>query len=99
MSVVVAVTAQFLSEHHGEPAMLMALLLGMAFHFMSEEGRCVTGINFTASTVLRIGVALLGARISFEMLTGLGTNLDLFVIVAVVATIVFALLFETTTMV
>jgi len=92
VSVVLAVTAQFLSEHHGAPAMLMALLLGMAFHFLSEEGRCVTGINFTASTVLRIGVALLGARISFEMLVGLGTNLILLVIAGVVATILFALI-------
>jgi len=92
VSVVVAVTAQFLSEHHGAPAMLMALLLGMAFHFLSEEGRCVTGINFTASTVLRIGVALLGARISFEMLIGLGTDLVLLVIAGVIATILFALI-------
>lgn len=92
VSVVVAVTAQFLSEHHGAPAMLMALLLGMAFHFLSEEGRCVTGINFTATTVLRVGVALLGARISIEMLLGLGTDLILLVLAGVVATILFALL-------
>jgi len=92
VSVVVAVTAQFLSEHHGAPAMLMALLLGMAFHFLSEEGRCVTGINFTASTVLRVGVALLGARISFDMLIGLGAHLVLLVIGGVIATILFALI-------
>ncbi len=92
VSVVVAITAQFLSEHHGAPAMLMALLLGMAFHFLSEEGQCVTGINFTASTVLRIGVALLGARISIEMLTALGADLILLVIAGVVATILFGLL-------
>lgn len=92
VSVVVAVTAQFLSEHYGAPAMLMALLLGIAFHFLAEEGRCVAGINFTARTVLRMGVALLGARISVEMLIGLGFDLILLVVAGVIATIIFALL-------
>jgi uncharacterized integral membrane protein (TIGR00698 family) len=92
VSLIVAVTAQFLSEHYGAPAMLMALLLGIAFHFLAEEGRCVQGINFTARTVLRMGVALLGARISVEMLIGLGANLILLVVGGVIATIVFALL-------
>lgn len=36
VSLVVAVAARFLSEHYGAPAMLMALLLGMAFHFLAS---------------------------------------------------------------
>ena len=48
VSFVIAVAAQFLSDHYGAPAMLMALLLGLAFHFLAEEGRCVEGINATA---------------------------------------------------
>lgn len=92
VSVVVAVTAQFLSEHYGAPAMLMALLLGIAFNFLAEEGRCVAGIEFTAKTVLRLGVALLGARISIELLIGLGANLILLITAAVIATILFALI-------
>ncbi len=92
VSVVVAVTAQFLSEHYGAPAMLMALLLGIAFHFLAEEGRCVPGIAFTSRTVLRIGVALLGARISVELLMGLGAPLILLVIAGVILTILFGLL-------
>lgn len=91
VSVVVAVTAQFLSEHYGAPAMLMALLLGIAFNFLAEEGRCVAGIEFTAKTVLRLGVALLGTRISIDLLIGLGANLIILIVAAVVATILFAL--------
>lgn len=91
VSLVVAVAAQFLSEHYGAPAMLMALLLGMAFNFLAEEGRCVEGINFTARTVLRIGVALLGVRISAELLIGLGPGLIALVLLAVVCTILFGL--------
>lgn len=92
VATVIAVCAQFLSEHYGAPAMLMALLLGIAFHFLAEEGRCVAGINFTARTVLRMGVALLGARISIELLIGLGWELIALVVLGVLATIGFGLL-------
>lgn len=92
VSLVLAVAAQFLSDHYGAPAMLMALLLGIAFHFLAEEGRCVDGINVTARQVLRIGVALLGARISVELLVGLGAGLISLVIAGVILTILFGLL-------
>lgn len=68
----VAAAATFLSEHYGAPAMLFALLLGMAFHFLHEEGRCIAGIEIAASTVLRLGVALLGVRISTSQILELG---------------------------
>ena len=92
VSVVIAIASQFISEHYGAPAMLMALLIGIAFHFLAEEGRCVAGIELTAKTVLRLGVALLGARISIELLAGLGLELILLVVAGVIATILFGLL-------
>jgi uncharacterized integral membrane protein (TIGR00698 family) len=92
VALLVAAAAQFLSEHYGAPAMLMALLLGIAFHFLAEEGRCAPGVALTARTVLRIGVALLGARISVELLIGLGPTLIALVVAGVIATIGFALL-------
>lgn len=90
--VTVAIAAQFLSEHYGVPAMLMALLLGFGFHFLSQEGRAVPGIAFTGQTVLRIGVALLGARMSLEILQAVGAGSIVLIIVAVAATIGFGLL-------
>lgn len=93
VATLVAVTAQFLSEHYGAPAMLMALLLGLALHFLAEPGtRTAPGIEFTARSVLRLGVALLGARISVEMLAGLGGPAIALVIAGVGLTIGFALL-------
>ncbi|KPN63825.1 conserved hypothetical integral membrane protein [Aliiroseovarius crassostreae] len=94
VSVVVAAAAQFLSEHYGAPAMLMALLLGIAFHFLAEDsgGACKAGIEFTARTVLRFGVALLGARISVELMVGLGPKLIAVVVLGVILTILFGLL-------
>ena len=91
VAAVVAVTAQFLSDHYGVPAMLMALLLGIAFHFLAEEGRCVPGIEMTAKKILRIGVALLGVRISVGLLIDLGPTTIFLIVAAVVLTIVFGL--------
>ena len=92
VSVLVAITAQFLSEHYGAPAMLMALLLGIALHFLSEEGKTVEGIQTTSKLVLRIGVALLGARVSVDLLASLGGELIGLVVFGVISTIGFALL-------
>jgi uncharacterized integral membrane protein (TIGR00698 family) len=86
-ALIVAASAAFLSEHYGAPVMLMALLLGMALGFLSQEGRAVAGIRFTSSTILRGGVALLGMRITVEQILSLGGTLMAVVIGAVFLTI------------
>ncbi|SHM73542.1 conserved hypothetical integral membrane protein [Roseovarius litoreus] len=89
VAVLVALAAQFVAEHHGAPAMLMALLFGIALNFLGEPGPTAAGIGFTARSVLRFGVAILGARISVEMLTSLGWGMIGLLIAGVVATILF----------
>ena len=37
----IALAATWLSQHYNSPVMLFALLFGMTFHFLHEEGRCV----------------------------------------------------------
>ena len=88
----IAIAAQFVAEHHNAPAMLMALLFGMAMNFLGETGRCVEGIRFSSRTILRVGVALLGARISAELVLALGWQSLLIVVLGVVLTIGFGLL-------
>ena len=90
---VVAIAAMFMSEHYGASSMLFALLLGMALNFLGQEGKCVAGIQFAASTLLRTGVALLGLRITLGEITALGTNTALMVVAAVALTILFGWLF------
>lgn len=87
VSVVVAAAACFLSEHYGAPVMLFALLLGMALNFLSNDGKCKAGIEFTARTVLRIGIALLGMRITLGQITALGWQPVVMVITLVAVTI------------
>lgn len=90
-SVVVAAAATFLSEHYGAPVMLFALLLGMAMNFLSGEGTCAAGIAFTAREVLRVGVALLGLRITIGQIAELGWSPVLLVVVSVVLTILVSM--------
>ncbi|MEP5761221.1 MAG: putative sulfate exporter family transporter [Litoreibacter sp.] len=92
ISGLIALAAQFISEHYGAPAMLMALLFGIALNFLSEEGRCQSGIAFSATTILRFGIALLGVRISFEMAADLGWPIVALVVGSVIATIGFGML-------
>ncbi|MDM0037022.1 putative sulfate exporter family transporter [Variovorax sp. J22P271] len=91
MSVVVAVAAISLADHYHVSGMLFALLLGMALNFLSTEGRCVPGIRFSASTLLRIGVALLGVRITLAQITALGALPIAMVVLSVAMTIGFGI--------
>lgn len=91
MAALVAMTSQFIADNSPLPAMLMALVLGLLLNFLSKVPQCQTGIAFGAKPVLRMGVALLGARISFDMVTGLGWPTVLLIVAAVFATIAFGL--------
>src|SRR5665213_1017616 len=83
----IALAASWLAQHYAAPVMLFALLFGMAFHFLHEEGRCVAGIEFCSKAVLRFGVALLGARITAAQILGLGVMQIDTVVVGVATTI------------
>lgn len=89
---VVAIAASFLSEHYKAPVMLFALLLGMAMNFLSADGKCKQGIEFTSREILRVGVALLGMRITFSQIAALGWHPVLLVLLSVVVTISVAML-------
>lgn len=69
---VIAIAAAFVSEHYGGPKFLYALLIGISFHFLSDNEKCMPGIEASAKKLVRIGVALLGARIAISDVTDLG---------------------------
>lgn len=73
---VVAGTAAFaalwLSDQYGAPSILMGLLLGFALNFASADDRLLPGLNLCSQTLLRIGIVLLGFRITFAEVASLG---------------------------
>lgn len=89
---VIAVAATFVSEHYGGPQFLYALLLGIAFHFLSDNDKCIPGIEVSAKKLVRFGVALLGARIVASDVSDLGLVGVGALIGAVALTIGFGLL-------
>lgn len=88
---VIALAAAWLADHYGAPVMLFALLLGMAVNFVSQDPRCRPGVDFTARNVLRLGVALLGARITLTQVQALGGETLLIAAAAVALTIALGL--------
>jgi uncharacterized integral membrane protein (TIGR00698 family) len=91
LAVVVALAATFVAQLHGGPQMLYALFFGVALNYLSQESRPQPGIEFCARQVLRLGVGLLGARITSQI-AGLGWFTALTVVAAVLTTIACGLL-------
>ncbi len=72
--------------------MLYALLFGMAFNFLCEDERFARGIRIASRYVLRVGVALLGLRITTGEVMDLGWEALAIIVAGVVATILIGTL-------
>ncbi|MDI9332543.1 MAG: putative sulfate exporter family transporter [Alphaproteobacteria bacterium] len=84
---VVAMAATLVSTLHGGPQLLYALFFGVAFHYLSSDPKAKPGIEFCSRNVLRLGVGLLGARITASQIAGLGWSTAAIVVVAVITTL------------
>lgn len=85
LTLVIAGASTFLSGHYGAPTMLFALLIGIAFHFLADVDACKPGITLSASTLLRLGVGLLGIQLVLEDVESIGLT-------SVAATIIMTVL-------
>ncbi|HSV82495.1 MAG TPA: putative sulfate exporter family transporter, partial [Ramlibacter sp.] len=84
-----AAASAYLAGLFGGSTFLYALLIGAALHPLSQGERAAPGIDLCARTLLRWGVALLGARITWAQISGLGLMQVGIVAAAVASTIVF----------
>ena len=87
LSGVVAMAATLVSTLHGGPQLLYALFFGVAFHYLSSDPKAKPGIEFCSRNVLRLGVGLLGARITASQIVGLGWTTAAIVVAAVITTL------------
>ena len=67
-----ALAAAWLADHYRAPLVLMGLLIGLALSFVSQDKRTHAGLDMLSQTALRIGVVLVGARITAMQLVDLG---------------------------
>jgi uncharacterized integral membrane protein (TIGR00698 family) len=61
----------------------------VAFHSLSKNAKTLPGIEFCSKSLLRLGVGLLGARITASQIAGLGWTTAAIVVLAVVSTLLF----------
>lgn len=90
ISAVGGVCAEAISQHYGAPPMLIALLIGLAIHFVYDLEKAKPGINFSGRNVLRYGVALLGIKIAYSDIISIGFAPLLLVIFAMAVTMLTA---------
>lgn len=64
--------AAYISDRYGAPLTLMALLVGLALNFLGEDRRLDPGLALVAGPGLRLGIVLLGLRVSIGQLFALG---------------------------
>lgn len=92
LSAIVAVAAMALAPVVATvfpiPAMVIALLIGIALNPLAERPRFRPGLSFCVKTLLRWAVALLGLRISLGDIAALGASTAVIVVAAMVVTVV-----------
>jgi len=71
------------------PPLILTLVIGMALQPLSDRAVLKPGIEFAGRTLLRVGVALYGARLTFGQLVDGGALPVLIALAAVSCTIVF----------
>ena len=69
---VAALAAAWLADHYAAPIVLMGLLIGLSLSFLSQDKRTHAGLDLMSQTALRIGIVLVGARITATQLAELG---------------------------
>lgn len=87
---VAGISAEAISRHYGAPAMLIAMLIGLAIHFIYDLGAARAGIEWTSQRILRFGVALLGLRIALSDIVSIGLVPLLLVLAAMAVTMLTA---------
>ncbi len=79
--------AGFLADRYGAPLTLMALLIGLALNFLSADKRLHPGLGFASRDLLRWGIVLVGARVTFGQIAALGLEALAAIVVLVALTI------------
>lgn len=84
------ICAEAIAQHYGAPPMLIALLIGLAIHFIYDHQVTRIGVNWAARQILRYGVALLGLKIAFADIISIGFAPLVLVAIAMAATMLVA---------
>ncbi|MEM7329284.1 MAG: putative sulfate exporter family transporter [Pseudomonadota bacterium] len=87
LSALITLCAAGLAQQVGGPVMLYALIAGMMVAPLAASQTFSPGTDFTAKTVLKAGIILLGARVTLADLAALGWQTAILVVLAIATTI------------
>lgn len=97
LSASVAVGAFFLAPWVAKalpiPAMVLALVIGIALNPLSTQARFRPGMAFCVRTLLRWAVALLGLRVALHDIAALGLGTGAIIVVSMILTLLSGFLF------
>ncbi len=91
LCVVIGLAAVAIAGRIGGATFLYALLLGALLHPLQQSPLVGPGIDFCARQVLRVGVSLLGARITFSQVSEVGWTQVIVLVLAIATTIAFGI--------
>lgn len=91
IAILATLAAAFLSGRYGAPLTLMALLIGLSLNFLSADDRLAPGLAFASQHLLRVGIVLVGLRITLGQVVSLGPVALAAIAVIVALTIMTAL--------
>lgn len=92
LAFLIGLGASMLSARIGIPSSLLALFIGIALSSLYKRSELKKGIDWSAKFILRVGVAFLGFRITFDNILTLGWSTALMVIIGITATITIGIL-------
>jgi len=92
MAIAVSLAAAWIADYYAMPMMLLGLLLGLSMSFVSRDPRIRVGLDFLSQSGLRIGVVLLGTRITTQQFIELGA-FPFLLLVLVTAAVLMSSLF------
>lgn len=85
---VLTIAASWIAKTSNLPLMLCALLLGVSLNFLYKDEECQLGVDFASRTLLRVGVALLGVRVTAAQIMALGLAPLMTVMMGTISTII-----------
>jgi uncharacterized integral membrane protein (TIGR00698 family) len=88
---VAAMTTRWMGARWSPPAMIVALLFGMALHRAASQNLIQPGLTWCVRRLLRIAIALLGLRVAFADLVSLGPAVAGLVACSMAATVAISI--------
>jgi uncharacterized integral membrane protein (TIGR00698 family) len=87
LAALATLAAAYVSDHYGAPLTLMCLLFGLSMNFLSIDSRLEPGLAVASRTLLRWGIVLVAARVTFGQIAQLGPQALVAIVVIVALTL------------